>query len=100
MTWRVRPPRVEPFVSIGSVELAFQLPGVVAQQLQHRVDALTALGAAATGRIDLARTLAARGRGCLPQLLVGQRIAQAYIHDLTVHYAACGLSTRTANASQ
>jgi hypothetical protein len=68
--------------SIGSVKLAFHLRSLVPQQLQHRADTLAALGTAAAGRVHFVRALAAHRGGRLSQFSIGQRIAQADIHDL------------------
>ena len=51
-----------------------------AQEGQQRLDALTALSAAATGDVNAARLGGAGGRGGLLHLAVGQGVAKADIH--------------------
>src|SRR5689334_14987083 len=71
----------QPGVSVSPLKFAFDLRRVVAQHLQDRLDAAAALGPAVAGRIDLTWPLAVHRHDRLFDSLVGQRIADADIHD-------------------
>jgi hypothetical protein len=96
---RTLPRRVE-MPRTPALNLALRLDRVVASQTQYRLDAPAALSAAPAGLIHVGRTLTAgRGHGLLHSF-VGQRIAQADIHD-TASIPTDGMAdTLTANASQ
>jgi 6,7-dimethyl-8-ribityllumazine synthase len=74
------PPPVEIQASVGALELPFPLHAdMIPHQRQNGLDALAALGAAATGGVDLARPLAARLHHDLLELAIGQRVAETNV---------------------
>jgi hypothetical protein len=79
---RFHKPCVEKNVSGRRLCLGFDLMCMIANQTEYRHNAFAALSATATGLVDIAKSLTAACRDGLLHSFIGQRIAQADIHDM------------------